>query len=57
MEEIAAQVGHKRIGFNMTLRYAPHSSDYLVKSAAALEKLLQDVIAPDEIRQRKTGSY
>jgi hypothetical protein len=29
----------------MTLRYAPHSPDYLVESAAALEKLLQDVIA------------
>jgi integrase len=44
--EIACQIGHKRFGYDMTLRYMPNAPDYLVKSAAALEKLLQEVLAP-----------
>lgn len=43
--EIAAQLGHKRFGHDMTLRYMPHAPDYLEKSCAALERLLQLVIA------------
>ena len=42
--EIAALVGHKRFGFNMTLRYMPHAPDYLKKSSEVLEKLLRAVI-------------
>lgn len=51
--EIAAQLGHKRFGFSMTLRYMPHAPDYLAKSAAALEKLLQEVTAPERRQSAK----
>jgi integrase len=44
MEEIATLIGHKRFGFSMSLRYAPHSPDYLAKSSEALDRLLQLVV-------------
>lgn len=50
--EIAAQLGHLRFGHNMTLRYMPHSPDYLAKSCAALEKLLLAVIAEKVIKEK-----
>lgn len=53
LEEIAAQIGHKRVGYNMTLRYTPHAPDYLAKSAEALERLLQEVTAPAVSQLRK----
>ena len=37
--EIANQLGHKKIGFDMTFRYMPHAPEYLSKASAALEKL------------------
>jgi integrase len=37
--EIANQLGHRRLGFDMTMRYAPHAPDYLSEAAEALEKL------------------
>lgn len=49
--EIAAQLGHLRFGHSMTLRYMPHSPDYLAKSSAALEKLLKEVLAPVSIKK------
>ncbi len=37
--EIANQLGHKKFGADMTLRYMPHSPAYLTAASAALEKL------------------
>jgi integrase len=43
--EIACQLGHKRFGHNMTLRYMPHAPDYLERSCNALERLLAIVLS------------
>lgn len=45
--EIAAQLGHHKFGYDMTLRYMPHAPDYLAKSAEALDRLLVQIIEPD----------
>lgn len=37
--EIAGQLGHKKFGHDMTLRYMPHSPTYLTNAAAALDAL------------------
>lgn len=54
--EIACQLGHLRFGHNMTLRYAPHAPDYLAKSCAALELLLQDVLAPASCQKARKAA-
>lgn len=54
--EIATQLGHLRFGHSMTLRYMPHSPDYLAKSSAALEKLLKEVFAPVSSPKRKKAA-
>lgn len=37
--EIANQLGHRKFGADMTLRYMPHSPAYLTAASAALDKL------------------
>lgn len=37
--EIANQLGHRRLGFEMTMRYAPHAPDYLSKSLSGSNPL------------------
>jgi hypothetical protein len=40
--EIAGQLGHRAL--STTDIYAPHAPDYLEKSTAAIEKLMQEVM-------------
>jgi|EndMetStandDraft_5_1072996.scaffolds.fasta_scaffold808384_2 hypothetical protein len=38
--EITNLLGHKRLGFDMTMRYAPHDPSYLRKSVDVLDELV-----------------
>lgn len=38
--EIAAMLGHRKVGFDITMRYMPHSPDYLKRSVDILDELV-----------------
>lgn len=38
--EIANLLGHRKLGFDMTMRYAPHDPNYLRKSVDVLDELV-----------------
>ena len=48
--EIANLLGHRKLGFDMTMRYAPHAPDYLKKSTDVLDGLISFCLTACQLR-------
>jgi len=51
--EVANMLGHRKLGFDMTMRYAPHSPTYLKASVDVLDELISFCLNP--LQSRDSG--
>lgn len=54
LEEIANMLGHRKLGFDITMRYAPHDPVYLKRAVDVLDKLV--LFCRVSLQERDSGS-